>query len=234
MTDETGLSAASSPPPGWYPDPAGVPGLRWWDGVRWMDTPRQAPKSKRRLWPWVAIASGLVAILAVAGVLVARSPFGHDLANRITSGDDRFYRNVGPTMEPTIMPGDEVGVQTHFAALRRGDVVVIAAPPSDRAAGDALPQIKRVIGLPGEAIASSGNQVLIDGRPISEPYIRPGQLLGAPIPSQRVPAGDVFVLGDDRSDSQDSREYGPVPISAVIGIVTTITAPQSRAGPVRS
>jgi signal peptidase I len=92
---------------------------------------------------------------------------------------------------------------------QRGDVVVFHAPdqPKD--------YIKRVVGLPGETIQIDSGQVLVDGQPIDEPYETQRYTRSA----GTVALGDdvLFMLGDNRGNSRDSRTWGPLPIEEVVG-----------------
>jgi signal peptidase I len=133
-------------------------------------------------------------------------------------------------MEPTLLIGDRVQAIASHATVRRGDVIVFN-PPNPPIPSVPF-QIKRVIGLPGETISSSGDTILINGRPLSEPYLSPSQTLGPSIATQVIAAGHYFVMGDNRTNSYDSRYYGPIPATSIDGIVTAIIAPPSRAGPI--
>jgi signal peptidase I len=119
----------------------------------------------------------------------------------------------GQSMEPNLHTAQRLVVEKltyHFHGPRHGDIVVIDLPQ----AGPEL-LIKRVIGLPGETISSKGGQVLIDGEPLQEPYVfNPG---GRDITEQVVPPLHVFVMGDNRRSSNDSRNFGPVPIDQIVG-----------------
>ena len=83
--------------------------------------------------------------------------------------------------------------------------------------------MKRVIALPGQTIYSSGNNIYVDGHLLSEPYLPRSDPLGPPIPDAtrphpyRVPAGDFYVLGDNRAISCDSRYWGPITGSSIVG-----------------
>ena len=86
--------------------------------------------------------------------------------------------------------------------------------------------VKRVIGLPGETISSTGDTILIDGQPLAQPWLP--KLTGicsqaaADIPTTTIPAGQYFVMGDCRGDSSDSRAWGTVPAANIIGKVTVV------------
>jgi signal peptidase I len=92
----------------------------------------------------------------------------------------------------------------------RGDIIVLR-----RAAGTTEPLIKRVIALPGETVEIYNGQVLINGEPIAEPYLSQSTL--GNMPPQLVPEEHVFVLGDNRRASNDSRAFGMVAYSDIIG-----------------
>ena len=110
--------------------------------------------------------------------------------------------------------GDNQAVEP--LGLRRGQVVVIGASPQH----GSVPLIKRVIGLPGDTLEISQGNVLIDGVPLAEPYVHG---LATSCSSYCGPIilnrGMYFVMGDNRPNSQDSRAFGPVPGSDMIGHV---------------
>lgn len=118
----------------------------------------------------------------------------------------------GYSMEPNLSTDqrlmiEKVSYRVH--APRRGDIVVIDVDVSE------VPLIKRVIGLPGEVIEIRDNRVHIDGELLEEPYLPDVvQLDHGPV---SIPAGHVFVMGDNRGASNDSRIFGPVPTSRIIG-----------------
>jgi len=130
-------------------------------------------------------------------------------------------------MDPTLKLGDVIGVATDYGTIRRGDIVVFKTNPNSPIAESGLTDlVKRVIGLPGETIESTPTQQIeVDGQILSEPYLPTGTALGPPIPQQVIPAGDYFVLGDNRTDSSDSRFFGPVAAVQVVGVVTAIVSP---------
>ena len=88
--------------------------------------------------------------------------------------------------------------------------------------------VKRVIALPGERISSQGNDILINGKAITQNWQSTASPLGPPIPSQRVPSNAVFVMGDNRTNSCDSRMWGPVDQSLVVGHVVLRIWPISQ------
>ena len=129
------------------------------------------------------------------------------------------------SMIPTLALYDRILVQKAFfnsSDVREGDIVVFSHPPLDQCGGvPAGDLVKRVIGLPGQTVYSAGNTIYINGHPLAEPYLPANDPLGPPIASSqhpyRVPPGDFYVLGDNRADSCDSRYWGPVQGSSIVG-----------------
>ena len=117
------------------------------------------------------------------------------------------------SMMPTLQVGDRMLVLKLGYSLQRGAIVVFRQPPGDVSdtSGDDL--VKRVIGLPGETIWSVGNTIYVNGRPLAQPWLPKNDPLGPPITRQKIPKGD------NRSDSFDSRDWGPLPRSYIIGRV---------------
>ncbi len=135
----------------------------------------------------------------------------------------------GQSMEPTLYNNERVIVEKISYRLmggpRRGDVVVL------RLNGTSEMLIKRVVALPGETVAVQGGRVVVDGIPLTEPWaVRQG---GPDYPPTVVPEGHVFVLGDNRGHSNDSRSFGPVPLRNIIGHAVFIYWPLDEAGPVK-
>jgi signal peptidase I len=133
------------------------------------------------------------------------------------------------SMTPTLGVYDRVLVQKAFYSwrdVREGDIVVFSHPPLDNCPGPQGDLVKRVIALPGQTIYSSGSSIYINGRLLAEPYLPQPDPLGPPIASSqhpyRVPPGEFYVLGDNRADSCDSRYWGPVKGSTIIGKVILI------------
>jgi signal peptidase I len=106
-----------------------------------------------------------------------------------------------------------------FDDYSRGDIVVFEPPEAWRQGGPSTPFIKRVIGLPGETIEIRGGSVFVNGTKLEEDYIYDLQpTLASDEPaSWTVPDGQLFVMGDHRAASADSRVFGPVDRGSVIG-----------------
>ena len=123
------------------------------------------------------------------------------------------------SMESTLEPGQEVIVDRltpAFSPYKRGDIVVFAAPEQT---GRQEPLIKRVIGIGGDGVELRKGTVYVNGRSIDEPYAFGGEPT-LPVGSATnwiVPQGWLFVMGDHRAVSVDSRQFGPIPISSVVG-----------------
>ncbi len=120
----------------------------------------------------------------------------------------------GVSMEPGLHDGDVVLVGRRADVehdIRRGDLVVFRDP-------DGMLAVKRVVGLPGDRVRVLDSVLEIDERPVAEPYARRStatSYFGTVV----VPARTVFVLGDNRAHSIDSRVYGPVGDDLVVGRV---------------
>jgi signal peptidase I len=141
------------------------------------------------------------------------------------------------SMLPTLEVGDRLIVEKlsyRFHTPQRGDIVVFNPP--ERAHGNGNAFIKRVIGLPGERIDIHDGRVFINGKSLSEPYIQEQPLYHPPdwdsleIPGGLIPAGKVFVMGDNRNNSQDSHVWGALPIQNIIGDTVFRFWPVSRIG----
>ena len=119
----------------------------------------------------------------------------------------------GPSMQPNLYYGQRVMIEkvTYllFRGPQRGEVVVVDMPDSPE------PLIKRVVALPGETIEIRGGQVHIDGEPIEEPWVE--HTATRDFGPVTVPPLHVFIIGDNRPNSRDSRDFGPIHVNQIEG-----------------
>ncbi|HVM05995.1 MAG TPA: signal peptidase I, partial [Acidimicrobiales bacterium] len=165
-----------------------------------MPPGRTARSSARNAAEWVIIVgAALVAALVIKTYLL-----------------QAFYI-PSPSMEPTLNIQDRVLVNKlsyRLHDVNRGDVVVFERPPEDM--GTIRDLIKRVIGLPGDTVEGRDGAVWINGNQLNEPYLPAGTVTSQFGPKS-IPEGSVWVMGDNRSNSSDSRVFGPVDEDRIIG-----------------
>lgn len=178
------------------------------------DADESSPTSYRGLIEWGVVILGafLVAVLLKTFVFQA------------------FYI-PSTSMMPTLHVHDRVLVNKlsdDLDGIHRGDLVVFERPDDDDGVGvDDL--IKRVIGMPGDTVEVRDSTVLIDGDPLDEPYLPEGLDYPDMAPVV-VPAGEIFVMGDNRPDSRDSRVFGPIPQEDIVGRAFFRIWPLTRLG----
>jgi signal peptidase I len=135
------------------------------------------------------------------------------------------YRVEQMSMETTLEPDQYVLVDKltpRFDPYKRGDIVVFNPPP-DWTSQNKTPFIKRVIGVGGDMVSIHDGKVFVNNVPLDEPYVfkEDGKaqptIAGQDPPKWSVPTGELFVMGDHRQSSSDSRTFGPIETSAVIG-----------------
>ncbi len=146
------------------------------------------------------------------------------------------------SMVPTLKTNDRVivnKVSYHLHPVHRGDIVVFTTPkgpdgkPIDATIKDL---VKRVIGLPGETVSEKDGHVLINGRAINESYLPAGtisdcaQFVTNCFPSGPLPANHYWVMGDNRGGSRDSRSFGAIKRSEIVGRVFLRIWPPNRLG----
>jgi signal peptidase I len=135
------------------------------------------------------------------------------------------FRVDGMSMEPTLHNQEYILVNKAayvFHAPHRGDVIVFEYPPDPR-----VDYVKRIIALPGDVISVVGEKVTVDGVTLREPYINQSDPFNPfpPIYRRTVLANDYFVMGDNRGNSSDSRQWGFVPRQNIIGQATFVYWP---------
>lgn len=172
------------------------------------------PSAARAFFDWVVV----VAIALLVAIVVRTFLLAHFVVD-------------GESMESTLDPGDRVFVNKMSYRLHepgRGDVVVL----HEITGASERDLIKRVIALPGEEIEMSNCVVRIDGRVLQEPYldptiVTPGRC-GGDIAPVVVPDEHVFVMGDNRPGSHDSRALGPIPFDDLVGRAFVVFWPRGN------
>jgi signal peptidase I len=192
------------------------PGRNRGPAVRRRPGRHRAPRSRRSVLAGWAVSLALALLLAFGLRTFALQTFW------IPS----------TSMVPTLDVNDRILVLKAFFnwhQLREGDIVVFTHPPRDTCPGPAGSDlVKRVIGLPGQTIYSADGILYIDGRRLREPYLPPHDPLGPPIPGAtrqhpfHVPPGEFYVMGDNRAISCDSRFWGPIKGSSIVGRVVML------------
>ena len=135
------------------------------------------------------------------------------------------------SMYPTLKVNDRVLVNKlsyKIHDVHRGDIVVFTAPQGEATTG-IKDLIKRVVGLPGETVEGHDGHVYVGGRMLQEPYL-PDGVVTSDFGPEKVPAASYWMMGDNRSQSRDSRYFGPIPESKVVGRAFVRLWPLSRLG----
>jgi signal peptidase I len=181
-----------------------------------VDTPQARNRSRSRVFrEWVIIIVVAVGISFLLRTFVFQT-----------------YYIPSASMEPTLMIGDRIIVDklsVDFGSIHRGDIVVFKAPPTENCGVNDADLVKRVIGLPGDHLTSHDNTIIVNGHPLKENWSH-SEPLGPPIGNVVVPANHYFVMGDNHDDSCDSRSWGTVPHSDIIGKAFVRIWPISRWG----
>ncbi len=148
----------------------------------------------------------------------------------------RSFYIPSASMENTLLVGDRVLVNElvpKAVGLQRGDVVVFQDPGGWLGPGMGDDLIKRVIGLPGDTVSccDADGRLQVNGHAVDEPYVvlqsGSNRVSGQDF-TEKVPAGQIWVMGDNRYESADSRVHGTVPESDVVGRAFVITWPVNR------
>lgn len=178
------------PPFGEEPPPGDEPG----------DDKKPAKSSARNLLEWVIIIAGALLVAFVVKTFLVQA----------------FYIPSG-SMLPTLQEQDRVLVNKlsyDLHDVHRGDIIVFKGP--EQAEGQVKDLIKRVIGLPGDTVEAHDGKVYVNGTAINEPYLGNGITTG-PLEPQKIPPHHYWVMGDNRGNSKDSRFFGPIDKSLIIG-----------------
>jgi signal peptidase I len=181
--------------------------------------------------PWPTVVDWVVTIVVAVGAVLA-----------IKAWVVNPYRIPSSSMEPTLhcarpQPGCLAGYSDrvlanrfiyHFRDPHRGDIVVFNTPEKAfEACGAGGTFVKRIIGLPGDTVTERNGTILINGKPLDEPYVPPDERDDRS-GMWKVPLGSYFMMGDNRAQSCDSREWGAVPRSDLIGPVFAVYWPPQR------
>ena len=174
-----------------------------------QDTATWAPPSARperqagRIVFWLLVALAFAALATSVAIPVATI---------------QAYVEQSTSMQNTLAPGDRL-FTVPGGSLRRGDVIIFREPT--RVSKTHALVVKRVIGLPGDHVAccDSRGRITVDGRALHETYLYPGDPPSRSRFSATVGRGQVWVLGDHRNISVDSRKWGAIPASSVVGRV---------------
>ncbi|TRW43066.1 signal peptidase I [Georgenia yuyongxinii] len=129
-----------------------------------------------------------------------------------------WYPVVSDSMAPTVSTGSHVVVDKlgwRLGGLQHGDVVVLTSP------ADGTLLVKRVVGRAGDEVRIDDAILVVNDRPLEEPYVDHSRIDATYFGPVTVPADHVFVMGDNRFGSIDSRVFGPVPLPDVVGRVIT-------------
>jgi signal peptidase I len=169
-------------------------------------------RRRRRVFVQTVVVLAAVALVAVAARATLVRP----------------YTVSSTSMVPTIQPNTDVMVATTrlFAgSVERGDIIVFHQPDGARCVGGTEDLVSRVIAMPGDTIWSEQARVYVNGELLDERWHNPpfGEVGADPIVRTTVPDGSYFVMGDNRTDSCDSRSFGAVPSSDVVGEVVLTT-----------
>jgi signal peptidase I len=158
------------------------------------------PKGVRNAVEWIAIVVGALAVALLVKTFLIQA----------------FYIPSG-SMLPTLHLGDRVLVNKLDDEPSRGELVVFERPPGTPDDG-IKDLIKRVVALGGQTVEARNGLVYVDGKPLDEPYVKNGGPTdGLPLERQTIPEGYVFVMGDNRGDSSDSRAFGPIDEDLIVG-----------------
>jgi len=196
------------------------------------DEPSEAPEDEETTTPPDRLRSAVEWVAVIVGALVVALVVKTFLFQA-------FYIPSG-SMEPTLEKGDRVLVNKlsyDLHDVNRGDVIVFELDPDEVGTDGIKDLIKRVIGLPGDVIETRDGVVYINDEPLDEPYLAEGTVTGSTsdgqnpsIERQTVPEGHVYVLGDNRSNSADSRYRGPIPIDSIVGRAFVLFWPPGDVG----
>lgn len=140
-------------------------------------------------------------------------------------------RVEGTSMQPELRDQDRLFINKfayHFEGISRGDVVVFHYPRDPSKS-----YIKRIIALPGDTLDIEDGRVYVNGKHIDESYVPRRYRDSRSLPEMVIPTGEYFVMGDHRSISSDSRDFGPVPRDLIYGKAAFVYWPADNMGVIR-
>ena len=145
----------------------------------------------------------------------------------------------GVSMKPTLFSGDRLLVDKlayRFSKPRIGQIVILHPPVGTSCTGVGVhppDYVKRIVAVGGETVSMRGGQVYVDGQLQPDSYVLSRYRGTTSMAPRTVPTGDVWVMGDHRDDSMDSRCFGPVPVTSLVGQVMLVWWPLGLAHTVR-
>jgi len=189
-------------------------------GTPRADAPPRTPPPRSSSTRWIREGIIVVVVAVLVAVLLR------------TFVVQTFFIPSG-SMEPTLQIGDRILVNKlsyHLHGVDRGDIVVFSRPPAENCGGPEVNDlVKRVVGLPGDVISLSRGYVYIDGKRLDESWLPAGEQgitsegpqgnASNLVHPYHIPANEYFVMGDNRNDSCDSRYWGPIKQSLIVGKV---------------
>lgn len=186
-------------------------------------------------WPqvMVAVSCALVVVVMAVGASVMSGAGSDESSVQVGSAPpsstdaeegSQVLTQPSESMSPMLVSGDRFRVDTLAYSRRepmRGDVVAMNVPPVSRIT-DMKVLVKRIVGLPGETIEGRDGHVYIDGAMLDEASYLSATVQSNTFGPVQIPAGQYFMLGDNRRYSQDSTHFGPVARSDLLGTVTKV------------
>jgi signal peptidase I len=162
----------------------------------------EASRTVRQVVEWAAVIVGALVIALLVKTFLLQA----------------FYI-PSSSMEPTLKIGDRVLVNKlsyHMHDIHQGDIVVFERPPGVSETAAIKDLIKRVIALPGQTVEARSGTVYVNGKALAETYL-PSGTTTTNLPRQKVPAHHIWVMGDNRGNSRDSRFFGAIDEDLVVG-----------------
>jgi signal peptidase I len=211
MTAEEDKSARPADTPGAFQAPPGA-AVRPPAASSSADGVRDPKKQKKKPRTWRRTLVEIVVIVTVAFAL----------AMLVQAFIVKPFTIHQISMRPTLEEGDRILISRlsyHFHDPKAGDVVVFHSPVD---ASEDL--VKRIVAVAGDTVAIRDGDLWVNGGAVREPYLLKQDFRGE-FPETVIPGGQVFVLGDNRNNSGDSRLFGPIDVDEIIGVAFAIYWP---------